>query len=129
MKDAAAKARRNSNVKDEAHQIGAAVLGSSGKIYAGCNLLSIPQDVCAERVALYSAISSGETKIKAVLITEKDAPPKDYIGSPCGHCLQDLWTLSNNKNLAVYSWYEPETKPRKPHTIGQLYPYPYTPEM
>ena len=125
MREVAKVTMANSNEPDERHRIGAAVLGESGEIYGGCSLLSIPQDTCAERVALYKAISEGEKKIDAVLIyrERKSGSPS----GPCGHCLQDLWNLSNNPELEIYSWHGNMDEP-KAGVISDYFPHPYTPE-
>ncbi len=125
MREVAKAASKNSNEKDESHRIGAAVLGESGKIYGGCNLLSIPQDTCAERVALYKAISEGEKRVEAVLIYREHKLGSQ--GGPCGHCLQDLWNLSNNPQLEIYSWHGNMDEPRAGKILDYL-PHPYTPE-
>jgi len=126
MREVAKSAMGNSNEKDEGHRIGAAVLGESGRIYGGCNLLSIPQDICAERVALYKAISEGEKKIEAVLVY-REKSREGGPGGPCGHCLQDLWNLSNNPSLEIISWHGNMAEPRG-GVISDYLPHPYTPE-
>ncbi|HKZ45742.1 MAG TPA: hypothetical protein VJ343_03505 [archaeon] len=128
MRQVASNARKNSNEKSDDHRVGAAILGSSGKIYGGCCLLSIPQDYCAERVALFKAISEGEKKIEAVLIT-RNKKREGSEGSPCGHCLQALWALSNNPNLLIYSWHENQEEPFEPYEIKYFYPHPYSPKI
>lgn len=69
--------------------VGAAILCSSGRIYGGCNVenSSFPLTCCAERVAVFKAISEGESRIDAVLVlTNMDQP-----ASPCGACRQVLY--------------------------------------
>jgi len=68
------------------HQVGAAVLTSSGKIFSGCNMenATYGATVCAERGAIHKAVSEGEQKIAAVLVF-KDSDPT---WPPCGICLQ-----------------------------------------
>jgi cytidine deaminase len=124
MFNKAKETRKNSNETDNDHKIGAAALGESGKIYGGCNLLSIPQDYCAERVALFNAISSGEKKIKAIMVT-CNKKRENSKGGPCGICLHALSTLSNNPELLVYVWYENQEEQSQPKTLKELYPFPY----
>ena len=66
--------------------VGAAVLGASGEIYGGCNVENASYSVtnCAERTALYNAISSGEEDILALAVVAESAQPV----SPCGACRQ-----------------------------------------
>ena len=119
----AQKSMNSSNVSDENHKVGAAALGESGKIYGGCCLISVPQDYCAERVALFKAVSEGEKKIEAILITKHGK--REKIGGPCGICLNALWQLSNNPELEIILQRTNEKKPiiKK---IRDFYPYPYT---
>jgi len=120
----AKEAMNQSNIKEKNHRVGAAVLGKSGKIYSGCCFISIPQDYCAERVAILKAVSEGEKKIDSVLITWYGKLGR--IEGPCGICLNSLWQLSNNSKLKIILW---PTKEKKPlvKEIKDFYPYPYTP--
>lgn len=66
--------------------VGAALLTKSGKIYTGCNIenAAFPVSLCAERVAIFKAISEGETdfvEMAVVADTERPVPP-------CGSCRQ-----------------------------------------
>ncbi|NLN76805.1 MAG: cytidine deaminase [Armatimonadetes bacterium] len=66
--------------------VGAAVLGKSNKIYTGFNIENgaYGSSMCAERVAIFKAISEGEEGIKAIVIcADGEEPPH-----PCGACLQ-----------------------------------------
>jgi cytidine deaminase len=68
------------------YKVGAAIESSSDKIYTGCNIenSSYGLTVCAERVAIFKAISDGERIFKRiVLVSSQEAPPM-----PCGACLQ-----------------------------------------
>ncbi len=72
--------------------VGAAVLCGSGQIYTGCNIenSSFGAAVCAERVAVFKAISCGEKKfLKLAVISGKEA----YC-FPCGICRQVLYEFS-----------------------------------
>lgn len=66
--------------------VGAAVLGASGEIYGGCNVENASYSVtnCAERTAIYNAISSGEEDILALAVVAESAQPVP----PCGACRQ-----------------------------------------
>jgi|SRR5690606_1888268 cytidine deaminase len=66
--------------------VGAALLTKSGKVYTGCNIenAAYPVSLCAERVAIFKAISEGETEfveLAVVADTERPVPP-------CGSCRQ-----------------------------------------
>ena len=55
-------------------QVGAALLGVSGRVYTGCNIenASYPVSVCAERTALFKAVSEGEREFQALAIAGGD---------------------------------------------------------
>lgn len=69
-------------------KVGAAVLAESGRIYSGCNVenASYGLSMCAERVAVFRAVSSGERIVKAVAISNSSDKP----AFPCGACRQVL---------------------------------------
>ena len=66
--------------------VGAAVLGASGEIYGGCNIENASFSVtnCAERTAIFKAISAGEDDILAIAVVAEGAAPVP----PCGACRQ-----------------------------------------
>jgi cytidine deaminase len=86
--DAAKVASRNAYCPYSGFRVGAAVLGGSGKVFAGCNVenASYGLTICAERSALARAITDGETKIGAVVVYTPTAMPT----APCGACRQAL---------------------------------------
>jgi cytidine deaminase len=65
-------------------RVGAAVLADSGRIFGGCNVenASYGLTLCAERVALVSAVAAGETKFAAMAVATSGG------ASPCGACRQ-----------------------------------------
>ncbi len=87
--EAAKKARENSHAPYSKFRVGAAVRTKDGKIYTGCNIetASFSPTICAERVAIWKAVSEGEsefTEIAVVADTEELTPP-------CGVCRQIIW--------------------------------------
>lgn len=66
------------------YPVGAAVLTASGKIYQGVNIenAAYPSSICAERSAIFNAVSAGERKLLGIAIVTKNG------GSPCGACRQ-----------------------------------------
>jgi cytidine deaminase len=66
--------------------VGAALLTSSGKVFTGCNVESAayPTSMCAERVAVFKAVSSGERQFAAIAVVTSNG------GTPCGACRQVL---------------------------------------
>jgi len=82
----AEKARKRAYTPYSKFKVGAAVLSADGKIFTGCNIenASFSLAVCAERVAIFKAISEGSTKFKAIaVIGDTDKPC-----SPCVACRQ-----------------------------------------
>jgi cytidine deaminase len=84
----AAKVRDNAYAPYSDYKVGAALLGASGTIYLGCNVenSSYGMTICAERVALGSAVACGEHEFVAIAIVTDDDPP----ATPCGACRQVL---------------------------------------
>jgi cytidine deaminase len=68
------------------YRVGAAVLTSSGRLYDGVNVenAAYPTTICAERVAIFKAISEGERELEALAVVTSKG------GSPCGACRQVL---------------------------------------
>lgn len=68
------------------YSVGAALLTVSGKIYDGVNVenAAYPTGICAERVAVFKAVSQGEREFEAIAVVTSNA------GSPCGACRQVL---------------------------------------
>jgi cytidine deaminase len=86
---AAKRARENAHAKFSNFKVGAGLQASSGKIYGGCNVENATYGltVCAERVAIFKAISEGERKFQALaVVTDTDA-----LTPPCGACRQLIW--------------------------------------
>ena len=85
----AVAAMKNSYSPYSKFKVGAAVLASGGKIYRGTNVenASYGLTICAERSAIFAAITAGETQIKALAIvfSQKDLGP---LSTPCGACRQ-----------------------------------------
>ena len=78
------------------YAVGAAVLTAGGQVVLGCNVenASYPATICAERVALTSAVAQGLPAPVAIAVATKDG------GSPCGICRQVMAELG--PDMAVY---------------------------
>jgi cytidine deaminase len=66
--------------------VGAALLAASGRVYSGVNIenAAYPSSICAERVAVFKAVSEGERQFTAIAVVTNNG------GSPCGTCRQVL---------------------------------------
>ena len=84
--EAARQAREKAYAPYSRFKVGAAVLTSDGKIYTGCNIenASYGMSNCAERTAIFKAVSEGETKLEALAVIGDTNTPI----SPCGACRQ-----------------------------------------
>ncbi len=82
--DAAVQARKNAYAPYSNYRVGAAVMGESGKIYAGTNVenASYGLTICAERAAIFRAVSEGERHLVALAVVTENG------GYPCGACRQ-----------------------------------------
>lgn len=90
---AAFQAREKAYVPYSHYAVGAAVLTPQGRIYTGCNIenASYGATVCAERTAIFRAVSEGERSITGIAITggREGEAPEDF-AYPCGICRQVL---------------------------------------
>lgn len=84
------QSRKWAHVPYSNYPVGAAVLTESGKIYDGVNIenAAFPVTICAERVAIFKAVSNGETDLKAIAVVTKNG------GMPCGSCRQVMAEFS-----------------------------------
>jgi cytidine deaminase len=92
--EAATRVRENSYAPFSNFRVGAALETDDGEIIAGCNVESASYGltVCAERVAIWKAISMGKRKIKHIAVvadTEELTPP-------CGVCRQIIWEFGGD---------------------------------
>ncbi len=91
---AASEARANAYSPYSHFRVGAALLAGSGKVYKGCNIenMSYTPTMCAERVAMGSAIAAGEKpgSFVAIAVVGDDLQPS----TPCGVCRQILVELA-----------------------------------
>jgi cytidine deaminase len=87
--EAAKQARENAHAKYSNFRVGAALRSTSGRIFGGCNVENATYGLtmCAERVAIFKAVSEGERGFSAIAVvtdTEELTPP-------CGACRQLIW--------------------------------------
>ncbi|MBQ8508739.1 MAG: cytidine deaminase [Clostridia bacterium] len=120
--DAARAVRENAYAPYSGYKVGAALLGKSGRIYAGCNFenASFGAGACAERVALGAAIAAGERRFDAICVCGGDLSV-----TPCGICRQALAEFTNNNNLRVICC-APEGDEVREYTLGELLPFGFT---
>lgn len=94
LEEAARQACRNAYAPYSNFPVGAAVLTDNGRIVTGCNVenASLGLSCCAERVALFNAVSQGTRRILALAVFTPTATPT----SPCGACRQVLGEFASD---------------------------------
>ena len=92
LMEAAVTARQYAYSPYSGYRVGAALLGKSGKIYTGCNVesASYTPTNCAERTAVFKAISEGEREFSAIAVVGGSGDSIDPACTPCGVCRQVL---------------------------------------
>lgn len=94
--EAALEARKKAYVPYSRYPVGAALLTKAGKIYTGANIenAAFPVTICAERTAIFKAVSEGERELQAIAVVTKNG------GTPCGSCRQVMAEF--NPDLIIY---------------------------
>lgn len=102
--NAALDARENSYAPYSKYAVGAALYTENGNLYTGCNIenASYGATNCAERTAVFKAVSEGECRIKAIAVAGGmiGEEPVDY-AYPCGVCRQVLQEFGGEELLVV----------------------------
>ena len=113
----AAQARKMAYAPYSGFRVGAALLGKSGKVYTGCNVenAAYTPTNCAERTAVFKAVSEGEREFSAIAIVGGKGDEVADFCAPCGVCRQVLAefcdgdfrvVLGTPDNIRVYSFAE-----------------------
>ncbi len=94
---AAQAARQHAYAPYSRYPVGAALLTRSGKIYTGVNVenAAFPSGMCAERVAVFKAVSEGEQAFAAIAVVTENG------GAPCGACRQVLAEFGTDLEVVV----------------------------
>jgi len=95
--EAAKHARAQSVAPFSDFKVGAAVRTDSGKVYTGCNVESASYGltVCAERVAIWKALSEGERHFTELAVVADT----DTLTPPCGTCRQIIWEFARDAKI------------------------------
>lgn len=110
---------KNAYAPYSGYRVGAALLAQKGRIFTGSNIenASYGLTVCAERVAVFKAVSAGVRKFRAMAIAVNHVK----IPRPCGACLQVLQEFSPVIELILVN-----NKGRQEHKkLSELLPYPF----
>ena len=114
----ALKAQKNSQSKYSNFPVGSAILCKDGTIIYGCNIESAvyPSTLCAERVAIYSALSRGYTKFESIAIVSNNN------SKPCGSCRQIIYEYLGDIPIYIS---DSNGKEFTTHFIDDLLPHPF----
>jgi len=117
--DAARRAREQADAAFSHFKVGAALETADGSVVTGCNIENATYGltICAERVAMFKAVSEGYrtfTRIAIVADTELPTPP-------CGACRQILWEFGGNLEIMLGNLKEPKGT----HQLKDLLPLPF----
>lgn len=118
--DFANEARERAYVPYSNYRVGAALRTKSGRIYTGVNVESAayPTTMCAERVAVYKAVSEGEREFEVIAVVT------DNGGSPCGGCRQVLAEFGLDTVVLIANG---AGQLISETTVGKLLPLAFTP--
>ena len=116
---AALAARENAFAPYSKFKVGAAIEDTAGRIHTGCNVENSTYGltVCAERVAVFKAISEGVRKFRRVAI----AADTDALTPPCGACRQILWEFCGDIEIVLVN---PRGK-TETYRLKDLFPKPF----
>jgi cytidine deaminase len=100
-------------------QVGAALLSADGRVFTGCNVENATYglSVCAERVAIFKAISEGARQFTAVAVVADTTGPTP----PCGACRQLLWEFGGDLEVILGNLEGEKAR----HRLKDLLPYPF----
>jgi cytidine deaminase len=97
--EAALQVRENAHAPFSKFRVGAAVEDDAGRIHTGCNVENATYGltVCAERVAVFKAISEGARKFRRIAV----AADTEVLTPPCGACRQIIWELLGDVEVVL----------------------------
>src|SRR6266576_6507451 len=115
----AIKARENAVAPFYKFKVGAALRTKGGKVFHGCNVENCTYGltVCAERVALLSALAAGERGFTAIAVVTQSEEPS----TPCGPCRQLMWEYCGDIDVTLANL----GGQRVDYKLSTLFPYPF----
>src|SRR5512147_1480562 len=120
--DLANTARQRAYVPYSNYPVGSSLRTKSGRIFTGVNVenAAYPQTMCAERVAIYKAVSEGEKDFEVIAVVTNNG------GSPCGGCRQVMAEFGLDTIVLLA---DGSGKLVKQTTVKELLPEAFTPEQ
>ena len=122
-------ARRLAYAPYSKFKVGAALLGSNGIIYMGCNVenSSYSATNCAERTAIFSAVAEGQTEFEAIAIVGgSESEAELEFCAPCGVCRQVMREFCNPETFEVIL--ARSVDEYEVFTLDELLPFSFGPE-
>jgi cytidine deaminase len=119
--DLANEARKLAYVPYSNYPVGSALRTKTGRIYSGVNVenAAYPHTMCAERVAIFKAVSEGETEFEMIAVVTNNG------GSPCGGCRQVLAEFGLDTIVLIA---DGNGNLKKELTVSDLLPEAFTPD-
>jgi cytidine deaminase len=116
---AARRAREHADAAFSHVKVGAALETADGAVVTGCNIENATYGLtmCAERVAMFKALSDGHRAFTRIAIVADTGTPTP----PCGACRQILWEFGGNLEIVLASL----TETRGTHRLKDLLPLPF----
>ncbi|MBV9759167.1 MAG: cytidine deaminase [Acidobacteriaceae bacterium] len=116
---AAREARERAHAPFSKFKVGAAIEDENGRVFTGCNIENATYGltICAERVAVFKAISEGAGKLRRVAVVADT----DRLTPPCGACRQILWEFCGDAELTLANL---EGR-RETMTMREIFPRPF----
>ncbi len=115
----AIRARENAHAPFSRFKVGAALEDESGRVFTGCNIenATFGLTICAERVAVFKALSEGARKFRRIAIAADTA----NLTPPCGACRQILWEFCGDIEILLANLDGNEESLR----LASLFPRPF----
>jgi cytidine deaminase len=119
LAQAALAARENAFAPFSKFKVGAALEDADGRVHTGCNVENATYGltVCAERVAVFKAISEGVRKFRRIVV----AADTNDLTPPCGACRQILWEFCGDVEIVLVN---PRGK-SETYQLKDLFPKPF----
>lgn len=125
---AAFAARKFAYVPYSHFRVGAALLAQDGRVFTGCNIenAGYTPTNCAERTALFKAVSEGVTHFSAIAIVGSlEGKTNTLVTGPCGVCRQALYEFGGPSLIVIMAKSEDDYVET---TLGELLPYGFGPQ-
>lgn len=116
---AARETRERAHAPFSKFKVGAAIEDETGRVFTGCNIENATYGLtlCAERVAVFKAISEGAGKLKRIAVVADT----DVLTPPCGACRQVLWEFCGDAELLLANL----SGKQESILLGDIFPRPF----